>query len=432
MKYFQYQSGMDLSAVISRPIADQPQLLSKVESVMSDVKRNGDDAVRKFTQQFDGVVQSKMVFTKDDMQKAGLRLSSSLKDAIYQAAANIKKFHAAQLPVDLNVETCKGVMCRQRSVAIERVGLYVPGGTAPLFSSVLMLGIPAVLVGCKTIVLATPPDSKGNVPDSILFAAFVAGIDKVYCVGGVQAIAAMAYGTETIPRVDKVLGPGNQFVTAAKQLAFLQGIAIDMPAGPSEVAIIANETSNSVFVAADLLSQAEHGVDSQVLLICTCETKIAEINRELETQLSVLPRKEIAQKAIANSMCIKVSNLDEALLVSNFYAPEHLILALENAIGMEDKIVNAGSVFLGFLTPESVGDYASGTNHTLPTNGAARAFSGVNTDAFMKKITFQKLNAEGVLMLGKTVVDMAENEGLEGHANAMRLRMRFLSNVNSN
>lgn len=428
MKFIQYQFGVDFSKELVRPTFDVAELFVDVGRIMTDVKQNGDEAIYRYSQQFDGVKPAHLVIDKVEMERAASRLPVTLKEAIALAAANIRRFHKAQRADDFNMETSPGIMCSQRAVAIQRIGLYVPGGSAALFSSVLMLAIPAVLVGVETIVLATPPNADGQIPDAVLFAALTAGLETVCCVGGVQAIGAMTYGTETIPKVDKILGPGNQYVTAAKQLAFLQGVAIDMPAGPSEVAVIADSTANPAFVAADLLAQAEHGFDSQVVFICTDKAMVGQVQRELDLQLAELPRRAIAAKALENSFCVRVSNLDEALEVSNAYAPEHLILAIADADNLANRVINAGSVFLGSLTPESAGDYATGTNHTLPTNGAARAFSGVNTDAYLKKITFQKLSSTGVTSIGQAVVEMANAEGLFGHAKAMQLR---LENVKS-
>jgi histidinol dehydrogenase len=396
MQYIQYQSAEDLKSIVSRPTLNSEDLTPAVQNIMTDVQENGDEALVRLTEKFDGIKPDNLFVDKQMIDDSETSISNELKQAIDLAAANIRKFHKAQMPVELNIEVAAGVNCSQKAVPIEKVGLYVPGGTAPLFSSVLMLAVPAVLAGCKEIVLCTPPNRQGKIPTPMLYAAKAAGLEKIYCVGGAQAIAALTFGTKTIPKVDKILGPGNQYVTAAKQLAFLQGIAIDMPAGPSEVLVIADETSNPTFVAADLLSQAEHGIDSQVILVCTSNEKIKAINQEIEQQLEILPRKLIAIEALKNSTAVLVANLGEAMEVSNSYAPEHLIIASENFAKIVDKITNAGSVFLGNLTPESAGDYASGTNHTLPTNMAARAFSGVNMDAFMKKITFQKLTSEGV------------------------------------
>jgi histidinol dehydrogenase len=426
MQYIQYQSAEDLKSIVSRPTLNSEDLIPAVQNIMTDVQENGDEALVRLTEKFDGIKPDNLFADKQMIDDSETSISNELKQAIDLAAANIRKFHKAQMPVELNIEVAAGVNCSQKAVPIEKVGLYVPGGTAPLFSSVLMLAVPAVLAGCKEIVLCTPPNRQGKIPTPMLYAAKAAGLEKIYCVGGAQAIAALTFGTKTIPKVDKILGPGNQYVTAAKQLAFLQGIAIDMPAGPSEVLVIADETSNPTFVAADLLSQAEHGIDSQVILVCTSNEKIKAINQEIEQQLEILPRKLIAIEALKNSTAVLVANLGEAMEVSNSYAPEHLIIASENFAKIVDKITNAGSVFLGNLTPESAGDYASGTNHTLPTNMAARAFSGVNMDAFMKKITFQKLTSEGVRNIGNTVFTMAMNEELQAHANAMLLRLNSI------
>jgi len=428
MQYIQYQSEKDLERIIARPTLDSNDLLPAVQEIMNKIKTNGDNALIELTEKFDGTKPRSICIEKDQIEASSTVISSELKQAIELAAANIKKFHSAQNPKTLEVEVTPGVNCSQKAVAIEKVGLYVPGGTAPLFSSVLMLAIPAVLAGCKEIVLCTPPNRQGKVPEPMLYAAKVAVLKKIYCVGGAQAIAAMTFGTETIPKVDKILGPGNQYVTAAKQLAFLQGTAIDMPAGPSEVLVIADETSNPAFVAADLLSQAEHGVDSQVILVCTSNSQIRAINKEIEQQLEILPRKLIATEALKNSTTVLVSDLEEAMFISNSYAPEHLIIASENFESISPKVTNAGSVFLGNLTPESAGDYASGTNHTLPTNMAARAFSGVNMDTFMKKITFQQITEKGVQNIGEAVFTMALNEELQAHANAMLLRLNSIQN----
>lgn len=431
MQYIQYQSKEDLKRIITRPTLDSKDLIPAVQEIMAEVQQYGDKALIRLTEKFDGIIPESLLIDKQQIEKSEAGISNELKQAIDLAAVNIKKFHSAQMPKELSIEIVKGVSCSQRAVPIEKVGLYVPGGTAPLFSSVLMLAIPAVLAGCKEIVLCTPPNRQGKIPAPMLYAAKASGLEKIYCAGGAQAIAAMTFGTETIPKVDKILGPGNQYVTAAKQLAFLQGTAIDMPAGPSEVLVIADETSNPAFVAADLLSQAEHGVDSQVILVCTSNKQIKAIDQEIEQQLEILPRKLIANEALKNSTKVLVANLDEAMEVSNNYAPEHLIIASENFREIVGKITNAGSVFLGNLTPESAGDYASGTNHTLPTNMAARAFSGVNMDAFMKKITFQELTPEGVLSIGNTVFTMAMNEELQAHANAMLLRLNSVQKLQS-
>lgn len=429
MQYIQFQSQEDLKRIVQRPTLDSNDLITAVKSIMENVRTNGDKALVELTAQFDGVTPNGICVRKDQIQASESAVSSELKQAIMQAADNIRNFHKAQMPTPINLEVAPGVNCAQKAVAIEKVGLYVPGGTAPLFSSVLMLAIPALLAGCKEIILTTPPNKKGNIPMEMLFAAKVAGLEKIYCVGGAQAIAAMTFGTETVPKVDKIFGPGNQYVTTAKQLAFLQGVAIDMPAGPSELLVIADETSNPAFVAADLLSQAEHGVDSQVILACTSDEQIKAIFQQIDEQIAELPRKLIAKEALKNSTTVKVENLEEAMMVSNAYAPEHLIIASDKSAELGTKVKNAGSVFLGNLTPESAGDYASGTNHTLPTNMAARAFSGVNMDAFLKKITFQELTAKGIESIGASVVTMAKKEQLQAHANAMQLRLGSTQNL---
>lgn len=394
---------------------------------MDQVERGGDEALKSLTQQFDGVHIGELEVTAEEIQAAGALLDEALKDAIRLAAANISAFHAAQEECLLRVETMPGVMCWRKSLPIQRVGLYVPGGTAPLFSTVLMLGIPARIAGCPQVVLCTPPRADGSVHPAILFAAGLAGVDRVFRVGGAQAIAAMTFGTETVPQVDKIFGPGNQYVTAAKQWAGLLGVGIDMPAGPTEVAILADETARPEFVAADMLSQAEHGPDSQVLVVTTDKGLRASVQAALEEQLNDLPRADVARKALANSRLVVESDVDAAIDLINAYAAEHLIIATRNASGIAKRVVNAGSVFVGHLTPESVGDYASGTNHTLPTGGAAQAFSGVSLDSFVRKTTFQELTEEGLRALGPSVKTMARAEELEGHARAVGIRLAGLS-----
>jgi len=431
MQYIQYTDQKDLNSIIKRPVREKEDLFPVVRKIMDEVKNNGDRALINFSEKFDGNAPKYISLNKTTMEENVKGISDDLKDAIDLAIKNIKQFHLAQISSEIKIEPAPGVICEQRAVPIEKVGLYIPGGTAPLFSSVIMLAVPAVLAGCKEIVLITPPDINGEIPTTIQYAALQSGLTTIYCGGGAQGIAALTYGTEGIPKVDKILGPGNQFVTAAKQLAFLEGIAIDMPAGPSEVAVIADADANAAFVAADLLSQAEHGTDSQVLLIGTNDKKLNEIEKELNKQIKDLPRSEIAKTTLSKSLVVKTSDTDEAMSISNAYAPEHLILATSNARELATKVTNAGSVFIGALTPESAGDYASGTNHTLPTNRAATAFSGVNMDAFMKKITFQELSSEGVNSIGKAVVTMAQNEQLQAHANAMQLRINNLKNLTS-
>jgi histidinol dehydrogenase len=359
-----------------------------------------------------------------EMKKAEAAISIELKQAIDQAYANILLFHSIQKETVKEVETMPGVHCWRKSIPLERVGLYIPGGTAPLFSTVLMLGVPAFVAGCKDVILCTPVSKEGIIHPAVLYAASKVGVQTIYKIGGAQAIGVMAYGTSTIKKVDKIFGPGNQYVTAAKQLVQLEGTAIDMPAGPSEVCVVADASANADYVAADLLSQAEHGVDSQVLLICNDATMIEKVGQAVEAQLNLLPRKSIAQQALDNSKSILVSTMDEAMFISNQYAPEHLIIAADQADKLAEKVVNAGSVFLGHYTPESAGDYASGTNHTLPTNGHARAYSGVSVDSFVKKVTFQQITKEGIQQVGPTVIAMAEAEGLDAHANAVKIRIK--------
>ena len=423
MKTIKYPETKDWTEILRRPIFDSSSLDDVVKHVLGEVKEKGDDAVRKFTLQFDKAVVDDLRVSDKEVQEAENLLAPELKKAIISAKKNIEKFHAAQLKTEDVIETAPGVHCWRKAVAIEKVGLYIPGGTAPLFSTILMLGVPAKLAGCREIILCSPPDTEGKLNAAILFAAKVVGIPKIYRTGGVQAIAAMSYGTESVPKVDKIFGPGNQYVTCAKQLVQKEGVAIDLPAGPSELAIYADQTAHPAFVAADLLSQAEHGIDSQVLLVSTAETLINEVIKELDKQLVQLSRKNIALKALENSRVILVNNERDAIDLLNEYAAEHLILACANANDLADKIINAGSVFLGHYSPESAGDYASGTNHTLPTNGYARAYSGVSVDSFVKKITFQKLSEEGLKNIGKTVELMAEAEGLQAHKNAISIRI---------
>ena len=403
---------------------DVSQLNSIVNGVLSDIRENGDKAVIAYEEKFDKVKLSTLAVTDEEIAEAENLVDEELKKALVLAHDNIAKFHESQKFEGEKVETAKGVTCWQKSVAIEKVGLYIPGGTAPLFSTVLMLATPAKIAGCKEIVLCTPPNKEGKVHPAILMAAKVAGVSKIFKAGGVQAIGAMAYGTESVPKVYKIFGPGNQFVMAAKQQVSLHDVAIDMPAGPSEVCVIADETSNPEFVAADLLSQAEHGIDSQVILISTSEDMLQQVVKETEEQLAALPRKEIAEKSLANSQFVLVKDKEEAMALSNTYAPEHLIIATTDYEALAEKVVNAGSVFLGNYACESAGDYASGTNHTLPTHGYALAYNGVNLDSYNRKVTFQHLTEEGIKTIGPAVVCMAENEELEAHANAMRVRVK--------
>lgn len=431
MKLYRCPEKKDWGNILKRPVADAAALEKKVRLILDGVKTGGDTAVKNYTRQFDGVELQDLLVNETEIAAAEKSVSNELKYAIQLAAANIKLFHEKQLAPVEKIETMPGVQCWRKNVGIEKVGLYIPGGTAPLFSTVLMLGIPASIAGCKEIILCTPPlpdalAQKANgygVHPAILFAAKTVGITKIFKAGGVQAIAAMAYGTETIPPVYKIFGPGNQYVTCAKQLVQGEGIAIDMPAGPSEVAVYADDTANPAFVAADLLSQAEHGPDSQVLLVVTHESMAVRVKDEAEQQLQRLPRSTIAAKALENSTIIIAQHEETAIDLLNEYAAEHVILCCANADAVAEKIINAGSVFLGNYSPESVGDYASGTNHTLPTNGYAKAYSGVSVDSFVKKITFQKLTKQGLKNIGSTVETMAMAEGLEAHANAVTIRM---------
>ena len=417
-----YPEKADWKNILQRPQTDNDTLLDSVATILKDVKQNADNAVKKYCKQFDEADLEDIAVGTDEWETSH-EIPDELKTAIQQAAVNIRKFHEKQISSIEVIETMPGIKCWRKAVAIDKVGLYIPGGSAPLFSTVLMLGIPAQIAGCKQIVLCTPVSNDKKVHPAILYAAQLCGINKIYKVGGVQAIAAMAYGTETIVQVSKIFGPGNRYVTAAKQLVQQQGVAIDMPAGPSEVCILADETANAAFVAADLISQAEHGIDSQVLLISTNELMINEVQAALKKQMELLPRKQIATQALQNSTCILVKDIAEAIAMINEYAPEHLILCCDNAAVVADEITNAGSVFIGNYSPESVGDYASGTNHVLPTNGFAKAYSGVSVDSFTKKITYQQLDYKGLQNISATVIAMAEAEGLQGHANAVKIRL---------
>lgn len=412
----------ECAGMLERPHIDVSALRETVLGVLNDVREGGDEAVKKYEKKFDKVELESLAVSEEEMAEAEALVSDELKNALNAACENIKRFHASQKAVCPRVETSSGVTCWQKAVPIDKVGLYIPGGTAPLFSTVLMLAVPARIAGCAEIVLCSPPGKDGKLNPAILVAAKVAGVNKIYKIGGVQAIGAMAYGTESVPKVYKIFGPGNQYVMAAKQEVSLHDVAIDMPAGPSEVEVVADDTANPAFVAADLLSQAEHGVDSQVVMVTCSEGLLAKVAEEVEKQLAELPRKEIASKALENSKMILVENMDEAVELTNEYAPEHLILAVENYMDVAERIRNAGSVFLGNYSCESAGDYASGTNHTLPTSGYAKAYSGVNLDSFMRKITFQELTADGVRNLGPTVEIMAHCESLDAHCNAMRIR----------
>jgi len=410
--------------ILKRPAIDTTSLEATVQSVLSDIKTNRQSAVNKYTLQFDKVTISNVLVSDSEFIEAEKQISKELKQAIQLAKKNIETFHSAQKEEVKIIETMPGVKCWRKSIAIQKVGLYIPGGTAPLFSTILMLGVPAKLAGCEEIILCTPPDPNGNINPAILYTAQLIGITKVFKVGGVQAIGAMAYGTEIISQVYKIFGPGNQYVTCAKQLVNKQGVAIDMPAGPSEVAVLVDDTCVPEFVAADLLSQAEHGSDSQVILVSTNEDAIQNIQTELKKQLALLPRKELASKALENSKAILVKTNTEAIDLLNEYAPEHLIIACENDEQLAEQVVNAGSIFLGNYSCESAGDYASGTNHTLPTNGYAKAYSGVSLDSFVKKITYQKLSKEGINIIGPAIELMAEAEGLQAHKNAVTLRLK--------
>ena len=414
MKIIRYPQPSQWQDLVARPHLDVSQLNSTVAAILDDIRQNGDKAVMAYEEKFDHARLQSLAVTQEEFEEARTLVDDDLYDALMLAHHNIEAFHAAQKHDPVKVETCPGVTCWQKSIAIERVGLYVPGGTAPLFSTVLMLATPARIAGCHEIVLCTPPNSEGKVHPAILVAARIAGVNKVFKAGGVQAIGAMAYGTESVPKVFKIFGPGNQYVMAAKQQVSLHDVAIDMPAGPSEVCVICDANSNAEFVAADLLSQAEHGIDSQVFLISTSE--------EVERQLSVLPRKEIASRSLDNSSFVLVHDTDEAIALSNVYAPEHLIIATADYASLAEKVVNAGSVFLGDYACESAGDYASGTNHTLPTHGYATAYNGVNLDSYNRKVTFQQLSQQGIESIGRAVELMAENEQLHAHKNAMTVR----------
>ncbi len=411
------------SQILQRPVYESENLYESVREILKDVKENGDVAVRKYTRQFDKIDLEKFEVSTEELANAENEVDEALRKAILDAKKNIEKFHESQITKTIKTETASGVTCWQKALAIEKVGLYIPGGTAPLLSTALMLGVPAKLAGCREIVLCTPPDAEGLISPAILYIAEILGIKKVHKIGGVQAIAAMAYGTETIPAVNKIFGPGNQWVTAAKQLVGLDTVAIDIPAGPSELAILADKTAIPSFVASDLLSQAEHGEDSQVILISDSIDLLEEVQIELDKQLESLPRKEIAEKALENSKLILIDKLEDALRMMNEYAPEHLIIACENYTEIAEDIINAGSVFLGNYSPESVGDYASGTNHTLPTNGWAHSYSGLNMDSFVKKVTFQEITKEGLSNIGNTVMSMAEAEKLQAHSKAVKIRL---------
>ena len=426
MNIIKYPKQEEWAEICQRPHLDITQLQATVNTVLSDVRTRGDEAVKEYEERFDHAVLTSLAVTEAEIDEAERLVSEELKAAIVLAHENIHQFHAAQKFEGHKIQTREGVTCWQKSVAIEKVGLYIPGGTAPLFSTVLMLATPAKIAGCREIVLCTPPNREGKVNPAILVAARVAGVSKIFKAGGVQAIGAMAYGTQSVPKVFKIFGPGNQYVMAAKQQVSLGEVAIDMPAGPSEVCVLADETANPAFVAADLLSQAEHGIDSQVLLISTSEDMMQQVQAEVERQLNLLPRKEIAQKALENSRMVLVASADEMMALSHAYAPEHLIIQTKNYDEMAAQVINAGSVFLGQYACESAGDYASGTNHTLPTHGYATAYSGVNLDSYCRKITFQHLTEEGVLQIGRAVELMAGAEQLDAHKNAMSVRLNAI------
>jgi len=426
IQVFKEPTKKDWPSILARPQFDAAPLEAKVREILMAVKQKGDAAVSAYTLAFDKIAISNFKLSASAFDAAEKVLTPSLKTAIQLAKVNIEVFHQGQIQKEERIETMPGVWCWRKSVGIEKVGIYIPGGTAPLFSTVLMLGIPAKLAGCKEIILCSPPNEKGEIDPAIIYAASLVGVTAIYTMGGVQAIAALAYGTASVPKVYKIFGPGNQYVTAAKQMIQQEGVAIDMPAGPSEVCVYADETSIASFVAADLLSQAEHGVDSQVILIANSIEIVEQVQIELDRQLVLLPRKEMATKALAHSKAVVLENTEEAIAMMNEYAPEHLILSINNAAQVAEKIINAGSIFIGNFSPESVGDYASGTNHTLPTNGFAKAYSGVSMDSFVKKITFQQLTERGLENIAPTVIEMATAEGLQAHSKAVELRVEWI------
>jgi len=426
MKKYINPDKKEWANILARPVFDTSRLTGNVQAILSEVKTGRDAAIKKFTLKFDGVIIDNLTVSQHEFAEAEILVDRELKEAISIAAQNIKTFHQSQKQEYEKAETTPGVFCWQKAVPIQKVGLYIPGGSAPLFSSVLMLAIPAQIAGCEEIILCTPPDKEGKINPVILYAAKITGVTKIYKIGGAQAIAAMAYGTATVPKVDKIFGPGNQYVMAAKQLVSINDVAVDMPAGPSEVAIIADNTSNPAFIAADLLSQAEHGADSQVLLISKDASLIESVEEEIRKQVVLLPRKKMAEKALESSTLVVMEDDNRVIELINTYAPEHLIISTANYSEISEKIINAGSVFLGNFTPESAGDYASGTNHTLPTNGWAKAFSGINLDSFTKKITFQEISGEGLKILGPVIETMAEAEQLQAHKNAVTLRLQSL------
>lgn len=425
MRVIRYPDKSNWNQLFKRPSQDNLNVINLVKQILKTIKLNGDEAIRAYCQKFDGFYPEEFLVSDDEFDAAETTVPQDLKESIQQAANNIRKYHQAQLKdSSAIVETTPGVKCWQKNLPIDKVGLYIPGGTAPLFSTVLMLGIPAQIAGCKEIILCTPAAKNGNINPVILYTARYVGIKKIYKIGGAQAIAAMTYGTETIPQVYKIFGPGNQFVTTAKQLVQAEGVAIDMPAGPSEVCVIADDSANAGFIAADLLSQAEHGTDSQVVFITTSEKLLNEVIKQIELQVDLLPRKVIVTKALQNSIVVLVQTISDAIEITNNYAPEHLIVCCNDEHAVAANITNAGSVFLGNYSPESAGDYASGTNHTLPTNGYAKAYSGVSVESFMKNISFQKLSPAGLLNISKAIINMAEAEGLQAHAEAVKIRLQ--------
>lgn len=427
MQRIDYPKQEDWSSLLERPTQSVSDIEGTVLSIFQEVKEGGDTILKKYTEKFDGVKLDSIIVSQEELDQAAAKVSDELKDAISVAKGNIKRFHKAQATAKIEVETMPGVSCWQEKRPIQKVGLYIPGGTAPLFSTILMLAVPAKIAGCEEVILCTPPDASGEINPAILYTASLCGVTQIFKVGGIQAIAGMTFGTETIPQVYKIFGPGNQYVTVAKQLSTKYGVAIDMPAGPSELLVVADDTADVTFVASDLLSQAEHGIDSQVILVSTSKKLLDAVSKEIEVQLDALPRKEIAEKAIANSRLFLVKNDETAVDLINAYGPEHYIICVENEDFYVDSTLNAGSVFIGNYTPESAGDYASGTNHTLPTNGYAKQYSGVNLDSFMKSMTFQKITQEGIKGIGKAVELMAEAEGLQAHKNAMTLRLKSLT-----
>ena len=430
MQRFNYPKQSEWPFILKRPTQTVSDIEETVNTIFNEVKTGGDVIIKKFTTQFDGAILDELMVRPEEIEATSANVSDELKEAIQLAKSNIEKFHAAQKTDRVEVETVPGVQCWQEKRPIQKVGLYIPGGTAPLFSTILMLAIPAKLAGCEEIVLCTPPNQFGEVNPTILYTAHLCGVTKIFKVGGIQAIAGMTFGTESIPKVYKIFGPGNQYVTVAKQLATKYGVAIDMPAGPSELLMVADETANPAFVASDLLSQAEHGVDSQVILVTTSKNMLESVESEIKTQIKDLPRATIAEKSIAKSRLILVENDKEAIDLINEYGPEHFIVCVENEGYYLNKILNAGSVFIGNYTPESAGDYASGTNHTLPTNGYAKQYSGVNLDSFMKSMTFQKISESGMMNIGEAIELMAAAEGLQAHKNAVTLRLNNLKKSN--